>query len=152
MAYNNKLTYSENKQNWRIEHWLAQHGVKAADFDCHPEIDSVVQLINIRDYLWERMNISERATWGAYWGYVYTQKKPLKKKFWARMESIVKTIDAREQQRTHAKIKLKQSRLKQNPQNKDHNNVAKGSDLSKVIGIEMEQQGCRQVLDIPPWE
>lgn len=151
MTYDFSKTLSENRQDWRIDRWMSKHGVKARDFDTHPCIDDLIKLINIRDYLWHRMNLSEQATWGAYWNIVFRQRKFLKEKFWAKMNAIVKNIDAREKQQTYARTYLK-SRLKQNPKNTDHNKEAKGSNLSKVISVEMESQGGRQVLDIPPWE
>lgn len=108
MAYNYKKTFNENQQDWRINSWMSKHGISAQDLEKHPQIDSVIKLVNVRDYLWERMNASERGVWAAYWGWVYTQKKPLKKKFWTKMTVIVRAIDQREQ----IKIVIKQRRNK----------------------------------------
>jgi hypothetical protein len=158
MAYDYNLSYDENRQDWRIDLWMAKHGVTASDFDEHPQIDDVIKMINIRDYLWHRMNKSEQASWGAYWNVVFYKKRRLNNKFWNKMDLIAQNIDAREQLHAYARQKLNyekqrlQSRLKQNPKNKDHNEEAKGSNLSKVIGVEMEPQGGREVLDTPPWE
>lgn len=137
MAYDNSRTYSENQQDWRIASAFSKYKVTARVLETHPCIDDVVKLININDYLFERMNGSERATWGAYWNIVFYKKKKLKDKAWNKFESISHAIDEREQQnRDHLNqirsIRDKLQQLEQNPKNKDHNEETKGSDLSKV--------------------
>lgn len=108
MSYDYNLSFAENQQNWRISGWLNRSMITVEDLEKHPQIDGVIQLANVRDYLWQRMNARERGVWSAYWGYVYTQKKPLKKKFWNKMNLIVRAIDDREQVRTY----IKETRLK----------------------------------------
>lgn len=108
MLYDHSKSYQENRQDWRISRWLQNAIFTPEDLEKHPQVDSVIKLANVRDYLWERMNERERGVWSAYWGYVYSQKKPLKKKFWNKMNLIVKAIDDREQVR----IYIKETRLK----------------------------------------
>ncbi len=108
VLYDHSKSYQENRQDWRISRWLQNAIFTPEDLEKHPQVDSVIKLANVRDYLWERMNERERGVWSAYWGYVYSQKKPLKKKFWNKMNLIVKAIDDREQVR----IYIKETRLK----------------------------------------
>ena len=113
MTYDFSKTFDENQQDWRISRWLRTSVFKPEDLEKHPQIDNVIKLANVRDYLWSRMNASERGVWAAYWGYVYTQKKPLKKKFWNKMNVIVRAIDEREKVRIHIKQQRHKRTLKQ---------------------------------------
>ena len=54
MAYDYNLSYDENRQDWRIDLWMAKHGVTASDFDEHPQIDDVIKMINISPIIWKR--------------------------------------------------------------------------------------------------
>ena len=89
--------YQSNKQDWRIEAWLREHGVSARDLETHPLADDMVTLLNIRQELWHLMTQSEQAVWGAYWGLVFVKKFPLNKKFWKKFTGISKSIDYRQQ-------------------------------------------------------
>lgn len=89
--------YQSNKQDWRIEAWLREHGVSARDLETHPLADDMVTLLNIRQELWHAMTQSEQNTWGAYWGLVFIKKFPLNKKFWKKFTGIAKSIDYRQQ-------------------------------------------------------
>jgi len=154
MGYNYNLAYQENRQNWSINQWMKSHGltITVQEWDNHPRKDEVTQLLGIRKELWFRMTASERGVWAAYWGYVYTQRRPLKAKFWNKMAQIVKNIDQREQAQREQLELIKELRHKRTRKNKDHDDAANGSDLPKVVNVEMETAGVPEVLDIPPWE
>ena len=120
--------FESNKQDWRIEAWLREHGVSARDLETHPFADDMVTLLNIRQELWYLMTQSERNVWGAYWGLVFVKQYPLNKKFWNKFTGITKSIDQRQQKQQLQKSIIKQLRTRKN---KDHNSEAKGSDSSE---------------------
>ena len=154
MSYDNTITYQENQQNWQINKWIRANDISmtVADWDRHPRKDEITQLFLIRQQLWSRMTASERGLWSAYWGFVYKQRKPLRDKFWRRMAQIVKNIDQREQAQREQLQLIKQIRHKRTRKNKDHDDAANGSDLPKVVNVEMGSTGVPEVLEIPPWE
>jgi hypothetical protein len=97
--------FTSNKQDWKIEYWLREHGVKARDLESHVCADDMVILLNIRNEFWHQMTQSEQNTWGAYWGLVFVKKYPLNKKFWKKFTGIARSIDHR-QQKLKQRIKV----------------------------------------------
>lgn len=93
---NNSNEFNLQRQEWNVGLWLRTKGLNLDDLDNHDQINDIITLINLRDDLWNRMNLSEQATWGAYWNLVYKHKYPLNKKFWKKFEKIVMAIDSRE--------------------------------------------------------
>ena len=89
------MNINNRKHEWNLANWLSTKRITTRDLDQHPCVDDVVQLINIRDYLWDRMNLREQATWGAYWNLVYCQRRFLREKAWTRFENIAQNIDRR---------------------------------------------------------
>jgi len=145
--------YQANTSSWGTDFWLRQIGwmkklgVRSQDLDCHAQADAVVYLLNMRMEHWERMNRSEQAVWGAYWGLIYRNHKPLKPKSITKLESIKTTVHNRQ-------LKIKQLRqiATQHDQNKDHDMMAKGSNLSHSKLVKENQQGGRKEQETPPWE
>lgn len=97
------------KQDWAIEAWLREHGVRASDLENHPCADDMVTLLNIRQAFWHLMTTPEQNTWGAYWGLVFVKRFPLNKKFWKKITGITRAIDYR-QQKLSQQQKIKQYR------------------------------------------
>jgi len=116
--------FESNKQDWSIEFWLREHGVRSHDLTNHPRIDDMVSLLQIRNELWDRMTQSERNTWGAYWGLVFRKQYPLNQKFWKKITGIGKAIDKRQEKLNRQQLQIKHIRTLKNM---DHNSVAKGS-------------------------
>jgi hypothetical protein len=154
LPYNHKLDsidinapgYHErqaNQQEWNVGRWLRGKGINLDDLDGHQQITDVITLINVRDDLWNRMNLSEQATWGAYWNIVYKHKYPLNQKFWKKFERIVQAIDSREHIMAQQRQLIKAQR--QNTKNLDYDNKANGSRPAQSNLREMGQQGCHQV-------
>jgi len=110
-ANSNEL--NAQRQEWNVGLWLRTKGINLDDLDGHTQITDVIILINIRDDLWHRMNLSEQATWGAYWNIVYKKGYPLNKKFWKKFNNIVMAIDSREHIMAQNRTRIKA--LRQNP-------------------------------------
>lgn len=139
--------YHENqnrRQNWRIDQWLLEHGVRSRDFDTHPCIDDIVSLLNIRESLWGQMSRSDQATWGVYWGLVFKNKKHLKPKAWKKFQKITETIIDRQQ-------KINTIRATQQSKNIGHDMTAKGPCLPQSMLVKGELQECREDQDFLPW-
>ena len=116
--------FEENKQNWSIDFWLREHGVKSQHLESHPLIDDMITLLQIRNEFWDRMTKPERNIWGAYWGMVFRQCYPLNQKFWKRFQGISKAIDHRQHKQQRQQLQIKQLRTLKHM---DHNSEAKGS-------------------------
>ena len=128
--------YQTNTSHWSINLWLKKYswigrlGLRSQDLDTHPRVDDLVALLNIRMDLWEQMNRSEQAVWGAYWGMVFRLHKPLRPKAWAKFQTIAQSIDNRQ-----LRIQIiRQIATKQN-QNKGRNMTANCPDQpdSKLV-------------------
>jgi hypothetical protein len=93
-------------QAWNIAKWLSSRGrqITAYQLDRHPQIDDIIELLNIREGLWDLMDKREQGVWAAYWNIVYNKKKPLSQKFWQKFNSIADNIQQRQ---------LKQSAIRQ---------------------------------------
>jgi hypothetical protein len=93
-------------QAWNIAKWLSSRGrqITAYDLERHPQIDHVIDLLNIRQALWHMMDNREQGVWAAYWNIVYNKKKPLNEKFWQKFDRIAQSIQQRQ---------LKQSAIRQ---------------------------------------
>jgi len=83
------------EQEQLIGYWIRDKGMKHADFVGHPYIDDVIMLINIRDSVWNMLNKSEQAVWGAYWNQVYHKRHKLKNKALIKFEKIISQALAR---------------------------------------------------------
>lgn len=145
--------YQTNLSHWGTDIWLKNHpwisklGFRSEHIDTHPCIHDCIALLTLRMELWDRMNTSEQATWGAYWGIVFKSKKPLKPKAWNKFEIIAKNIDNRQ-----LKIYiLRQIATKQN-QNKGHDMTAKGPDQPQSKLVKEDQLGGREDHQLLPWE
>jgi hypothetical protein len=145
--------HQTNISHWSTDLWLKKYswigrlGVRSQDLDTHPCVDDLVALLNIRMDLWEQMNRSEQAVWGAYWGMVFRMNKPLKNKAWAKFQTIVQAIDNRQQ-----KIQIiRQIATKQN-QNKGRNMTANCPDQPDSKLVKQDQLGGREDQDKLPWE
>ena len=138
--------FENNKQNWSIDFWLRQHGVKSTDLESHPCVDDMIVLLQIRDRLWDKMTKPERNNWGAYWGLVFHRCYPLNKKFWNKFQGISKSIDNRQQ-------RLQQSRQQiRTLKNMDHDSEAKGSCPPGSNLHENGNNGSAKENLLPPWE
>lgn len=146
-----KKTFTEQKQDWSIDNWLRFKGVRVTDLENHPCIDDVIQMLNIRDYLWHRMNSSEQATWGAYWNTVYHKRRFLREKAWQKFSAIATAIDQREVHKQSQLNKIHSLRLNTEPLKGDHDMTAKGSHLPRVTHTKREQQACREVQGKAFW-
>jgi len=139
--------FETNKAHWAADKWLRKRGITSCDLDNHPQIDDVITLLNIRESLWDRMNISEQATWGAYWNIVYNNKLPLNKKFWNKFEKITINIDQRQvRQQVQRQIIQRRRTL----ENTDHDNEAKGSNLAQMLTDKSDNRGA--TMNLLPWE
>jgi hypothetical protein len=144
--------YQNNLSDWSVDLWLSRYswigklGFRSHDLEHHPRIDDCMSLLRLRIELWNQMNTSEQAVWGAYWGLVYRKHRQLKDKAWKKFEAIAKNIDNRQQ-----KIQLIRTATQQY-QNKNHDMTAKGFDLSQSKLVKGNQQGGREEHTLLPWE
>ena len=142
--YNNTETFfKESRQDSNVNQWLRSKGIDIKDLQGHDQISDVITLINIKDYLWHRMNPIEQVTWHAYWDIVYRKGYPLNQKFWKKFNTIVMAIDQREHIMAQQRQRIKA--LKTNNKNLDYDNKANGSRPAQSNLREMGQQGCHQV-------
>jgi hypothetical protein len=133
-----------SRQNWRIDAWLRVHGVTCHDLDTHPCIDDMITLINIRESLWDRMNRSEQATWGVYWGLVFKNRKHLKPKAYNKFEKIIQNIITRQSQ-------IQFLRATKHDQNKGRNMTANCPDQPDSKLVKQEPLGGREEQQLLLW-
>jgi hypothetical protein len=138
--------FQNNKADWAVGYWFrvcpwAQGlGLKASDFESHPQADNIVTLLLIRQSLWDAMTTREQACWGGYWGIVYRKHFPLNKKFWNKFTRITQAIDNRQHNQQQVRQRIQQLK------NKDHNSEAKGSDLSQGTYTKGNNRGAVKKL------
>ena len=138
--YNNTETFfKESRQDSNVNQWLRSKGIDIKDLQGHDQISDVITLINIKDYLWHRMNPIEQVTWHAYWDIVYRKGYPLNQKFWKKFNTIVMAIDQREHIMAQRRQQIRTLK------NKDQNTQAKGSDQPQVTYTKRDELGCRAV-------
>lgn len=145
--------YQTNVSHWSVDLWLKNYswigklGFRSEDIDTHPCVQDCISLLTLRMQLWDRMNTSEQAVWGAYWGIVFKNKKQLKDKAWKKFERIAKNIDNRQ-----LKIQvIRQIATKQN-ENKGRNMTANCPDQPQSKLVKEEQLGGREEQNKLPWE
>ncbi len=137
--------FETNKQNWSIDFWLREHGVKSRDLESHPRIDDMIVLLQLRNELWDRMTQPERNTWGAYWGLVFQKQYPLNQKFWKKFTGITRSIDHRQQRQQQARQRIRTLK------DMDHNSEAKGSCPPESNLHENGNNGSARENQSVPW-
>lgn len=104
------------EQEQLVGYWLKRKGITKKAIETHPHIDDVILLMKWRDAMWNILNNSEQAVWGAYWGYTYNKRKALKKKSLNKLEQI--TITATQKHKLkHAKLQAQRQLIKAKRQN-----------------------------------
>lgn len=103
-----QITQRKNfEQEQLVGYWLKTRGITRKALETHPHIDDVILLLKYRDAMWDLLNNSERAVWGAYWGYTYNKRKALKKKSLAKLEQITITATTRREETKAAIQRIK---------------------------------------------
>jgi len=123
----------ETEQEQLVGYWIAKWGMKRHDLLQHPCIDDLILLINFRQEFWHQMNRNTQAQWGAFWGYTYAKRKPLKNKSLKKLESIITNIQYRQN-----KIAQQRQIIRTLKQKEDHDMTAKGSSNADNIPWESE--------------
>ena len=90
-------------------YWCRTKGIHSSDLDTHPQIEDVMILLKYRDAMWQKLNKSEQAHWGAIWDWTYHRKYPLKNKHISKLELI--TLQA-EQRHVNQLIEAAKARQK----------------------------------------
>ena len=97
-----------------LGYWLATKGITRKALDTHPHCDDIILLLKWRDSMWHKLNPSEQAIWGAYWGSVYHKRRKLKNKALKKLEQITITATERhnrqEQQSQQARSRIQSLR------------------------------------------
>lgn len=108
------------EQEQLVGYWLKKKGITRKALETHKHIDDVILLLKWREAMWDVLNSSEQAVWGAYWGYTYKKRKALKKKSLNKLEQITITATNRQQLKQLKATQQRQSikALRQNPYSK----------------------------------
>lgn len=101
-----------SKHEYALAYWCSLKGIKKADLDRHPSIDDVILLMRWRDAMWQSVNNSEQAFWGALWNIVYRNGGKLKKKHLDKLEFITNNIILRQEKKAQ-KLQTQRERIKQ---------------------------------------
>lgn len=111
------------EQSQLVAYWAKTRGITQKDFEGHARIDDVILLLQFRDAMWHKLNLSERGVWAGYWNSIYCNKNKLKIKALKKLEQITITAEQRHlanlikqaEQRQHIRLIRQQS---QNPYSK----------------------------------
>jgi hypothetical protein len=108
------------EQEQLVGYWCKKRGITRKALENHPQIDDVMLLIKWRDLMEDKLNRSEQAVFGAYWGYTYTKRKALKIKNLKKLEQITITATERHNQQIQHKQAQREKikALRQNPYEK----------------------------------
>ena len=75
--------------------WCREQGIHSKDLETHPQIDDVLLLVNWRNAMWSKSNLSDRGFWSSQWDWVYYKKFSLKTKNLQKLEMITMTANTR---------------------------------------------------------
>lgn len=127
------------EQEQLVGYWLSSKGISKKALDNHPYIDDVILLMKWRDSMWNKLNRSEQAVWGAFWGYTYNHQMPLKNKTLKKLEQITITATDRHLQSLvkAAEVRQRIKALKTEPLLKSTDDIA-----AKAV----------RHAQTPPWE
>lgn len=117
-------------------YWCKTKGISSRDLEQHPQMDDVVLMLRWRDAMWDKLNKSEQAVWGAYWNTVYHKRRPIHKKALTKLEQITITASDRHLKNlvTMAQTKQKIKALRQNPYSKPADDMtAKDAGLTQTV-------------------
>lgn len=149
------ITYQEQRQEWLIDAWLQRKGINRATLLHHPHCQDIQLLLDFRcEFDRElKQDRSAMAQWGALWNVSYVMRKPIKSKYWLKLERIHARCLATRQQQQIIKARIKALRTGTNPkENLDHDMTAKGSNLPREKHKKWDEEGGRGVLDTLPWQ
>ena len=108
--------YTKSELNFFTNYWCRTKGIHSRDLESHPQADDVVLMLKYREDLWQLLNNSEQAVWGAYWNIVYHKRRKLTFKALDKLEKI--TINALDRQTIISQQRQRIKSLRQNPINK----------------------------------
>jgi hypothetical protein len=146
--------YQSNLSNWSVDLWFTQYswigklGFRSQHLDTHPRADDCVFLLKLRIELWEIMNTSERAVWGAYWGIVFAKKKPLNHKAYTKFEKHTQSIILRQ---SRIQSQIQSLRATKHNQNKGRNMTANCPDQPDSKLVKQESLGGREDQQLLLW-
>jgi hypothetical protein len=75
--------------------WCKIKGITNDEINQHPHRADLLLLLTFREALWNQLDLSQQATWGAYWGKVYYHNYKLHKQALTKLEMITIDITAR---------------------------------------------------------
>lgn len=101
--------------------WCKSIGIKSRDLDSHPTIDDCIFLINFRTEIWQYLDRSEQATWGAYWNTVYHKQKNLGNKAYQKFKIIAESALFKQEKQQLRLATIKALRLKTQANAKEQN-------------------------------
>lgn len=102
------------EQQQLIGYWAKKKGISLSTIEQHPHFGDIVLLLNFRDALWQDLNKSEQAIWGAYWGLSYNKGKKLSKKNLGKLEQITITVIDRKNKLAQQQTSIKALRTQWN--------------------------------------
>ena len=105
--------YTNSEIKFFTNYWCKTKGIHSRDLENHPQADDVVLMLKWRDDLWQLLNKSEQAIWGAYWNVVYHKRRKLTFKALTKLEKITINAIGRQQAVTTQRQRIKS--LRQNP-------------------------------------
>jgi len=108
----------DTEQEQLVGYWAASKGVTRQDIQ-NPDI---ALLLRIREDIFDMLDRSQQARWGAYWGQVFGQRRKLSKKKLQHLETDILKAQARH--------KIKQTR--QNPKKETDDMTVKQSPLDQT--------------------
>ena len=131
------------QQDYAIEYWVKQFGIKQKDINGQPNFDDVLLLINTRRAQWAHMNKNERAHWGALWDWCYHGKHSLKKKHLDKLEQNIQNSTHRQTQAKIKRLKFQAAR----------NKLKSGrTQASEKAGYDMTAKEPALDITSAPWE
>lgn len=149
------LSYQEQRQNWRIDAWLESRGISRAVIERHPYCQDIRALLDFREEFEQELQQDRfaMASWGALWNVSYRMQKPIKTKYWKKLEQVALRCITTRQEQAQRRARIKALRGTSQTQNKDHDMTAKGSNLPEVMHTKWDNEGGRGTLEqLPPGE
>lgn len=90
--------------------WCQSQGITPTDLTDHPQIDTVVLLIQYIQEFQEDFNQQARQNFDAVWHWVYTQRLPIKRRHRQRLINQAQGIILRRQRIQAARTRIKAQR------------------------------------------
>lgn len=146
------INHEERVQNWRIDTWLRSKGIDRRTIEHHPYCGDIELLLQFRNEFDAELkkDLKSMVIWGTLWNVSFCKQKPIKAKYWLKLEQIHARCMNQRRFLEHQRQLIKALRGTSQDENKGLNMTANRPDHPGVKHMKRDQVGGRGMLDTLP--